>query len=71
MTTKINQTSLALVRGDITRERVDAIANAANEDSWAVVASMVPFTALGERPSRRNAVQFAPSRAVVPQVKLL
>ena len=31
MTTKINQTSLALVRGDITRERVDAIANAANE----------------------------------------
>ena len=31
MTTKINQTTLALVRGDITRERVDAIANAANE----------------------------------------
>ena len=31
MTMKINQTSLALVRGDITRERVDAIANAANE----------------------------------------
>ena len=31
MTTKINQTSLALVRGDITKERVDAIANAANE----------------------------------------
>ena len=31
MTTKINQTILALVRGDITRERVDAIANAANE----------------------------------------
>ena len=31
MTAKINQTSLALVRGDITRERVDAIANAANE----------------------------------------
>ena len=31
MTVKINQTSLALVRGDITRERVDAIANAANE----------------------------------------
>ncbi len=30
MTTKINQTSLALVRGDITKERVDAIANAAN-----------------------------------------
>ena len=29
--TMINQTSLALVRGDITRERVDAIANAANE----------------------------------------
>ena len=26
MTTKINQTTLALVRGDITRERVDAIA---------------------------------------------
>ena len=31
MTMKINQTTLALVRGDITRERVDAIANAANE----------------------------------------
>ena len=31
MTAKINQTTLALVRGDITRERVDAIANAANE----------------------------------------
>ena len=31
MTTKVNQTTLALVRGDITRERVDAIANAANE----------------------------------------
>ena len=31
MTIKINQTTLALVRGDITRERVDAIANAANE----------------------------------------
>ena len=31
MTAKINQTSLALVLGDITRERVDAIANAANE----------------------------------------
>ena len=29
--TMINQTTLALVRGDITRERVDAIANAANE----------------------------------------
>ena len=29
--TMINQTSLALVRGDITRKRVDAIANAANE----------------------------------------
>ena len=31
MTMKINQTSLAIVRGDITMERVDAIANAANE----------------------------------------
>ena len=31
MITEINQASLALVRGDITRERVDAIANAANE----------------------------------------
>ena len=31
MTTRINQTTLALVRGDITREGVDAIANAANE----------------------------------------
>ena len=31
MTMEINQTSLALVRGDITKERVDAIANAANE----------------------------------------
>ena len=31
MTTEINQASLAIVRGDITRERVDAIANAANE----------------------------------------
>ena len=31
MMAKINQTSLALVRGDITSERVDAIANAANE----------------------------------------
>lgn len=31
MTTKINQTSRALVRGDITKERVDAIVNAANE----------------------------------------
>ena len=31
MTTKINQTSLALVRGDITRERVDSIVNAANK----------------------------------------
>ena len=31
MTVKINLTSLALIRGDITRERVDAIANAANE----------------------------------------
>ena len=31
MTAKINQTSLALVSGDITKERVDAIANAANE----------------------------------------
>lgn len=31
MTTKINQTSLALVRGDIIKERVDAIVNAANE----------------------------------------
>ena len=31
MTVKINQTTLALIRGDITRERVDAIANAANE----------------------------------------
>ena len=31
MTAKINQTTLALVRGDITRERVDAIANTANE----------------------------------------
>ena len=31
MTAKINQRSLALVLGDITRERVDAIANAANE----------------------------------------
>ena len=31
MTVKINQTSLVLVQGDITRERVDAIVNAANE----------------------------------------
>ena len=31
MTVKVNLTSLALIRGDITRERVDAIANAANE----------------------------------------
>ena len=31
MMTKINQTSLVLIRGDITREQVDAIANAANE----------------------------------------
>ena len=31
MITKINQTSLVLIRGDITKERVDAIANAANE----------------------------------------
>lgn len=31
MNTEINQASLALVRGDITKERVDAIANAANE----------------------------------------
>ena len=31
MTTKINQTTLVLVRGDITRERVDAIVTAANE----------------------------------------
>ena len=31
MTTEINQASLALVQGDITKERVDAIANAANE----------------------------------------
>lgn len=31
MTTEINQASLALVQGDITRERVDAIANAANK----------------------------------------
>ena len=31
MITKINQTSLVLIRGDITREQVDAIANAANE----------------------------------------
>ena len=39
--------------------------------SWAAVASMVPFTALGGQPSWRNAAQSAPSKAVVPRVKLL
>ena len=39
-------------------------------NSWAAVASMVPFTAPGDhQPSWRNAAQSAPSRVVVQRVK--
>ncbi len=57
--------SLTLVQGDITKEQVDAIVNAANAQLRGGVVLTAQFTAPGARRLWRNVTKFVPSRAVV------
>ena len=69
MKVEINAASLALVRGDITKERVDTIVNAANERLMEEGASTAPFTAPGDRRSPPNAGRSAPGKEVVQRAR--